>query len=231
MKKLIVFIVLLGLILPVAGNAALIEERPEMTSCLLKHDLTDLFGPGYEKNELITSSASSELDVSALQKTDILVTSAQVQAQKGLGWGVGWYYKNVAFPAVDGLANVDSTDGFTVAEYESIEAAKHVPGIGKIVGWVADTATLGVKSKVKAREYATFACMIDKIETAEDWFFIIFIITAGVLILYGAFLFLTAAGAPEKLTSARNVMIWAAIGVAIAFISKGIVKIIVQMMA
>ncbi|GAH61373.1 unnamed protein product, partial [marine sediment metagenome] len=45
---------------------------------------------------------------------------------------------------------------------------------------------------------------------------------AAIMVLFGAFTLLTAGGAPEKVTSGRNYIIYAAIGLAVGLFAKAI---------
>ncbi|MDP2864248.1 MAG: hypothetical protein Q8N73_01145 [bacterium] len=73
-------------------------------------------------------------------------------------------------------------------------------------------------------------CLLQAIYNVTDWIFVFLIALATVFVIIGAFLLLTAAGAPERIASGRNYIIYAAVGLAVAFLSKaipGIVKLIV----
>lgn len=73
-------------------------------------------------------------------------------------------------------------------------------------------------------------CLLQAIYNVTDWIFVFLIALATVFVIVGAFLLLTAAGAPEKIASGRNYIIFAAVGLAVAFLAKavpGIVKLIV----
>ena len=64
---------------------------------------------------------------------------------------------------------------------------------------------------------ASLCCILDLMETVVDWMFVILLIMAAIWIIWGAFMFLTSGGSPEKLNTARNKLIWALVGVAVAF--------------
>jgi len=64
------------------------------------------------------------------------------------------------------------------------------------------------------------------IESLGNWLFTIALVAAPLVILIGAFMFVTAAGNPEKVKTGRKIIIWAIIGLAIAGASKGIIAFI-----
>ncbi len=74
-------------------------------------------------------------------------------------------------------------------------------------------------------------CLMDKVYTIADWIFVILLVVAGMFVIWGAFDFVLSKGDPEKITSARNKLIWALVGVIVAFISRGLVRIITQIIA
>jgi hypothetical protein len=69
-------------------------------------------------------------------------------------------------------------------------------------------------------------CVMNAIYTVTDWIFIILVAFAAVMVLFGAFTLLTAAGVPEKVTSGRNYIIYAALGLAVGFLAKAIPAIV-----
>lgn len=64
------------------------------------------------------------------------------------------------------------------------------------------------------------------IENVANWLFAILLAVALIFILYSAFLFMTAAGDPSRVTSARQTLVYALIGVAIAFLTRGLIVIL-----
>ena len=75
---------------------------------------------------------------------------------------------------------------------------------------------------------AEACCILDRIFTVADWIFVILIVVSALFIIWGAFSFVLSGGDAEKVTGARNRIIWAIVGVVIAFLSQGIVRLIVQ---
>jgi len=73
-------------------------------------------------------------------------------------------------------------------------------------------------------------CLLNTIYNVTNWIFIILVGVVTIFVILGAFTIVTAAGSPEKLNSGRNYILYATIGLLVAFLAKavpGIVKIIV----
>lgn len=68
------------------------------------------------------------------------------------------------------------------------------------------------------------------IERLIDWIFGIALVLAPLMIAIGAFLFVTSGGVPEKITRAKNLMIWTTVGFIILLLSKGILDIIKELL-
>jgi len=69
-------------------------------------------------------------------------------------------------------------------------------------------------------------CTLNTIYNIVDWFFVALIAIAGFFVLMGAFTFLTSAGSPEGTTKGRNYIMYAAIGVGLAFLAKALPAIV-----
>jgi len=72
-------------------------------------------------------------------------------------------------------------------------------------------------------------CLMNTLYNITDWIFVILVALVAIFVIMGAFTILTGAGAPEKVTTGRNYILYAAIGLLVAFLAKaipGIVKII-----
>jgi hypothetical protein len=65
-------------------------------------------------------------------------------------------------------------------------------------------------------------CMLDTVYTVTDWIFYLVFAVSIVFIIMGAFTIVTAGGSPEKVTSGRNYILYAVIGVLIGLAAKGI---------
>ena len=73
-------------------------------------------------------------------------------------------------------------------------------------------------------------CMMNTLFTATNWFFYILIILSTIMIIWGAFGILFAAGDPEKMKKGRTTVIYALAGIAIALFAKVIPAIVKFMM-
>lgn len=72
----------------------------------------------------------------------------------------------------------------------------------------------------------TGADLIGLITTAGNWVFAIFLAISLIYILLAAFQFITGGGEPEKISEARQKLIYAIIGIAIALVASGLDDII-----
>jgi hypothetical protein len=73
-------------------------------------------------------------------------------------------------------------------------------------------------------------CLLNTIYNVTNWIFVVLVGVVTIFVIIGAFTIVTAAGSPEKLNSGRSYIMYAAIGLIVAFLAKaipGIVKIIV----
>ena len=64
------------------------------------------------------------------------------------------------------------------------------------------------------------------IESITNWIFYVGIVLAPLMILIGAFIFMTSAGDPNKVQTAKKIIIWTVIGFAIILFSKGLISLI-----
>ncbi|MDO8622326.1 MAG: hypothetical protein Q7R80_03795, partial [bacterium] len=54
---------------------------------------------------------------------------------------------------------------------------------------------------------------------------------ALLMFIYGGFVWLTSGGNPEKITTGKNTMVWAVLGIAIIFASYAIVTFVIDALA
>ena len=71
--------------------------------------------------------------------------------------------------------------------------------------------------------FQTYGVAIQLVEKAANWLLYIVIALAVVFIIYAGFLYLTSGGDEEKTKAAKNYIIYAVIGIAIALLARGIV--------
>ena len=69
-------------------------------------------------------------------------------------------------------------------------------------------------------------CALDGVYTATDWIFVIIMVIVTLFIIWGAFTIVTAAGATEKVTTGRNYILYALIGLDIAILAKALPSIV-----
>lgn len=72
----------------------------------------------------------------------------------------------------------------------------------------------------------TLPKLVTLIDTVATWIYAIVFALAIIFLLVSAFQFLTAAGNPEKITSARQILIYALVAVAVAVVAWGLPKLI-----
>jgi len=63
---------------------------------------------------------------------------------------------------------------------------------------------------------------IDALRTLTDWLFVILVVIAVVFIILAGLQFITGGGDPTAVSAARTKLIWAAVGVGIALLSRGL---------
>lgn len=68
--------------------------------------------------------------------------------------------------------------------------------------------------------------LLDKINDIGNWIFTGLLVVAGIFLMVSGFFFITAQGQPEKINTARQMLINALIGVGVALGSKGMVAVI-----
>lgn len=73
-------------------------------------------------------------------------------------------------------------------------------------------------------------CLFNSIYTFTDWAFIILVAVSSVMIVYGGVLFTISSGKPEDATKARTLIIFAAVGIAVALLSRAIPSIVKVLM-
>ena len=74
-------------------------------------------------------------------------------------------------------------------------------------------------------------CLLDLMETIIDYAFVILLIFAAVMIIWGAYMFVTAGGNTDKINAARDRLIWALVGVGVAIAAKGLVRVIENLLS
>ena len=92
-------------------------------------------------------------------------------------------------------------------------------------------ATCDMTVTVATPNWAAY-CTLDTVMTISDWIFWIAFVLAGIVIVYGGIMFMTAAGDPEKAGKAKKVLAYGIIGIVVAIVAKfipGIAKFFIGM--
>ena len=87
----------------------------------------------------------------------------------------------------------------------------------------------GMYCSESATKWGMF-CVMNTLYSVTDWIFVILVALAGLFVIWGAFTLLTSAGAPEKITSGRNYIMYAAIGLIVGLLAK-VIPNLVKMIA
>jgi len=66
----------------------------------------------------------------------------------------------------------------------------------------------------------------DALTNITNWFFVIVLVIAVLFLLVAGFQFITAGGDPDRVNSARQNVMYAMVGVAVAVLAKGIVSLV-----
>jgi len=69
-------------------------------------------------------------------------------------------------------------------------------------------------------------CLLNTLYSVSDWIFVVLVALAGIFIIIGAMTLLMAAGNPEKVTSGRNYIMYAAIGLIVGLLAKAIPSLV-----
>jgi hypothetical protein len=75
---------------------------------------------------------------------------------------------------------------------------------------------------------STFSAVVDKVMT---FLFQVAVPLTAVMALIGGFQMITSAGNPEKVSSGRKTLMWAAIGFAVVILAGGVVAIITNLLS
>lgn len=68
--------------------------------------------------------------------------------------------------------------------------------------------------------------MLNTVYNITDWIFFVLLAIAVLFIIVGGFMFITSGGSPEKTMSARNYLIYAAIGIVVGLLAKAVPSIV-----
>lgn len=93
--------------------------------------------------------------------------------------------------------------------------------VGETVG---NSCTIGGQSVsiTQGTNLWGIACLINTLNSVTDWIFTILVAVAMIMVIIGAMQFLMSAGDPEKTKSGRNYIMYALIGLVLAFLARAI---------
>ncbi len=85
----------------------------------------------------------------------------------------------------------------------------------------AATGCTGAFCATSAPNWGMF-CIMSSIYRITDWISYLLFAIVGVMIIIGAFTIVTAGGSPEKVTAGRNYILYAVMGLVVAFFARAI---------
>ncbi len=250
----LIALVLAGLVAPLAVGMAADRPVTKLERCTLRHDFSKQFGSDdYKQGNTIAAEAIVPGGTGGAGTgvwptgTQIIWTDNQYgsQMQSSLRSALAAFALNVSLTcgaSINALKDGDHT--INKARFDDIQGCKTTisfvqydpPGrdtvVNAMLAFLSPTASSGgtIGGAIIAED-AAIVCMLDLIETVGDWLFAVVLIFAGIFILWGGATMVFAAGSPEKIKKARDILIWAGVGVAIAFLSKGLIKLVEQIIA
>ena len=81
----------------------------------------------------------------------------------------------------------------------------------------------------ETNEDCAMCCVVNTIYNVTDLVFVILVALSGIMILFGAFNLLFAAGESEKINKGRNYIIYAAVGLAVGFLARAVPALVVYL--
>ncbi|MBU1014816.1 hypothetical protein KKI17_00010 [Patescibacteria group bacterium] len=96
------------------------------------------------------------------------------------------------------------------------------------LGVLAQTGLPGDQTEVS--DVSTAAGLVEAIESIVDWVFTILIIAAVFMVLIAAFQFVTAGGSADTISSARQKLLMAVVGILLAFFAQAIPLVLENML-
>jgi len=127
----------------------------------------------------------------------------------------------VAFAQIKDFCTLGSSINYGSIIYSSgIEVWNPDSGVAP-----ANECSTDATVKCKTVEWGT-VCLLNTISRIFTWIWAILIAIVGIMIVVGAFNIITAGGAPDKVTAGRNYILYALIGMVVAFFAKAIPAIV-----
>ena len=91
---------------------------------------------------------------------------------------------------------------------------------------VLDDFTCDAEEEIDLGGAKSICCILNTLYNVTDWVFVVLVAVAAIFVIIGALTILTSAGVPEKVTSGRNYIMYAAIGLVVAFLAKAVPSIV-----
>jgi hypothetical protein len=79
-------------------------------------------------------------------------------------------------------------------------------------------------------QMTTLAAVMAFLSRIAGWIFVVLLFMAFLFILLGGFTYVTSKGDPKAITTAKNYIIYALIGVAVGVLAKGLVYVVCNML-
>jgi len=96
--------------------------------------------------------------------------------------------------------------------------------VNRLTGTVTCTLVDGVCKYTSSN--CGMCCLLNSVYNVTDWIFIILITISSLMIIWGAIMFTTSSGDPEKTGKARQLIIFAAVGIVVALFSRAVPPIV-----
>lgn len=96
----------------------------------------------------------------------------------------------------------------------------------KILASIVSVGLLAGPAIALAQRRAPTVDVMRVLDSIADWLFSILLVIAAIAIIIAAYYFVTAAGDPDKTKKARDFVLYALIGVLVAFVAKGLVLLV-----
>ena len=100
----------------------------------------------------------------------------------------------------------------------------------KVLTGITTASLLALPALALAQDTAPDVDIFDALENLTNWLFTLLLIIAVIFLIIAAFTFVTASGDPDKVGKARNFVLYALIGVAVAVAARGLVALVQTIM-
>ena len=95
--------------------------------------------------------------------------------------------------------------------------------LGSTVLAIGELPPGGAKIPTNVKTGAQF---IDLLDNIVDWIFVVVLIGAVIFIVLAGWQFISAGGEPQAVSQARGKLLWAAVGIGVAVLARGIIAAI-----